>query len=231
MISTINTTSTPLSQNYSGVTSTESINSDAASTTTDQAATASNDNDLSLSTRSQKLSAIDNEFFNGSALTSDDITTLVERLYEYGLISSGELTTLNGEETDSDPDEVDPTSAIITQSLLSYIDDLEESLAALDETEMFGTVSLDELQTALDSAKTIINDVATAKTESDFKQTVSENNQILTQAMDSVEFYAMSEADQTTLNDIVKTLTVIDKLSVNQLTNASVSQYIAISKL
>jgi hypothetical protein len=231
MISTINTTSTPLSQNYSGVTSTESIDSDAASTTTEQAATASNDNDLSLSTRSQKLSAIDNEFFNGSALTSDDITTLVERLYEYGLISSGELTTLNGEETDSDPDEVDPTSAIITQSLLSYIDDLEESLAALDETEMFGTVSLDELQTALDSAKTIINDVATAKTESDFKQTVSENNQILTQAMDSVEFYAMSEADQTTLNDIVKTLTVIDKLSVNQLTNASVSQYIAISKL
>ncbi|WP_299267100.1 hypothetical protein [uncultured Psychrosphaera sp.] len=231
MISTINTTSTPLSQNYSGVTSTESIDSDAASTTTEQASPASNDDDFSLSTRSQKLSAIDNEFFNGSALTSDDITTLVERLYEYGLISSGELTTLNGEETDSDPDEVDPTSAIITQSLLSYIDDLEESLAALDETEMFGTVSLDELQTALDSAKTIINDVATAKTESDFKQTVSENNQILTQAMDSVEFYAMSEADQTTLNDIVKTLTVIDKLSVNQLTNASVSQYIAISKL
>jgi hypothetical protein len=231
MISTINTTSTPLSQNYSGVTSTESIDSDAASTTTEQASPASNDDDFSLSTRSQKLSAIDNEFFNGSALTSDDITTLVERLYEYGLISSGELTALNGEETDSDLNEVDPTSAITTQSLLSYIDDLEESLAALDETEMFGTVSLDELQTALDSAKTIINDVATAKTESDFKQTVSENNQILTQAMDSVEFYAMSEADQTTLNDIVKTLTVIDKLSVNQLTNASVSQYIAISKL
>ena len=231
MISTINTTSTPLSQNYSGVTSTESIDSDAASTTTEQAAEASNDSDLSLSTRSQKLSAIDNEFFHGSALTSDDIVTLVERLYEYGLISSGELTALNGEEADSVPDEVDPTSATISQSLLSYIDDLEESLAALDETEMFGTVSLDELQTALDSAKTIINDVATAKTESDFKQTVSENNQILTQAMDSVEFYAMSEADQTTLNDIVKTLTVIDKLSVNQLTNASVSQYIAISKL
>lgn len=231
MLSTINTTSTPLSQTYSGVTSTESVDSDEASTTTEQAAAASSDDDLSLSTRAQKFSAIDDEFFSGSALTSDDITTLVQRLYEYGLISSGELTKLNGEETDSDPDEVDPTSAIITQSLLSYIDDLEESLATLDETEMFGTVSLDELQTALDSAKTIINDVATAKTESDFKQTVSENNQILTQAMDSVEFYTMSEADQTTLNDIVKTLTVIDKLSVNQLTNASVSQYIAISKL
>lgn len=231
MLNTINTTSTPLSQTYSGVTSTESVDSDAASTATEQAAAASNDDDISLSTRAQKFSAIDNEFFRGDSLTSADIKTLVVRLHEYGLITSTEYSMLKGEDDTASETDADAVSEMMTQTLISYIDDLEQSLSVRDETDTFGSVGIDELQSALGSARTIINDVASAKTKSDFKQTVNENNKTLMDVVASPEFSTMSTDEQATLNEIVKTLTVIDKLSLDQITNSSVSKYVAISKL
>lgn len=229
MLSTINTTSTPLSQNYTGATSTESVDSDAASTTTGQAASVSNDDDLSLSTRAQKFNAIDKEFFSGDSITSEDIKTLVVRLHEYGLITNTEYSTLKGEDdTSNDTEDV---SEELTQTLISYIDELEQSINVRDETDTFGSVGIDELQSALSSARTIIDDVTSAKTKSDFKQTVSENNKTLMEVAASQEFSTMSTEEQAILNEVVQTLTVIDKLSLDQITNSSVSKYVAISKL
>ena len=229
MINTVNTTSTPLSQNYSGVTSTESVDSESAPTTTEQVASTSSDEDLSLSTRAQKFSAIDNEFFSGGHLTSEDIKTLVVRLHEYGLITNTEYSTLKGEESTSNDSE--DVSEKLTQTLISYIDEVEQSLSVRDETDTFGSVGIDEFQSALSSARTIISDVATAKTKSDFKQTVNENNKTLMEVTGSQEFSTLSTEEQAVLNEVVQTLTVIDKLSLDQITNSSVSKYVAISKL
>jgi len=85
---------------------------------------------LSLSTRSQKLNAISSEFFNGKAFSSIDTTKLIDRVYEYGLISKSEYNTLNeSTQNEGDSEAQESTS---TASLQQFIDQFKERMGKVD---------------------------------------------------------------------------------------------------
>lgn len=226
MISTIGSSATQIDQTYTNVSATQTVNSEVEETDQSAQETSNSDN-ISLSTRAQKMSAIDNEFFNGKPITSLDIQQLINRVHEYGLISDTEFEALGGSETETST--TNPVS--LTESLESYIVELQKSLDTLENTQMFSEVTIDEFQKALDSTKSILNDVEKAKKTSDFKLTLAENKQTLSQVLESEEFDALSMDDKVTVHDSIKALTIIDKISPDQLTNASVNQYIGVANL
>jgi hypothetical protein len=71
---------------------------DADSTTVRTSSTVSSDS-LSLSIRSQKLSAISKEFFNGP-IASNNVAALSQSLYENGFINNNDLQSLGGEQAE-----------------------------------------------------------------------------------------------------------------------------------
>lgn len=78
------------------LTTEQSSNSDSVT----QALSRSNDSDsLTLSIRSQKLSAISKEFFNGP-IASDNVAALSQSLYENGFISGSDLQSLGTEQAE-----------------------------------------------------------------------------------------------------------------------------------
>jgi hypothetical protein len=71
---------------------------DADSTTVRTSSAVSSDS-LSLSIRSQKLSAISKEFFNGP-IASNNVAALSQSLYENGFINNNDLQSLGGEQAE-----------------------------------------------------------------------------------------------------------------------------------
>ncbi|MBU2919037.1 hypothetical protein KO505_13860 [Psychrosphaera sp. F3M07] len=218
MISNINTTTTLVDPSYSNVASTEATDNDSETLSTDVQTDASSSDTISLSTRAQKLSAIANEFFNGKPIDSLDIGQLVERVYEYGLISATQYSALGGgQESESEP--------TATESVVQYIDDLKANLNGLGADHTFGEVSLSELQAALDQSRGIITKVNMEENNTHLSQVIAQSKQVLTQAYDSDQFSSMSEDDKLTMASVIKTLTVIEQLNTKQADNSLASKY------
>jgi len=160
----------------SGVSSTQETFKAEDSTTTEKTAHINSDN-ISLSTRSQKLSAISGEFFSGKSFSSVDTAKLIDRVYEYGLISKSEYNTLNHSTTSEDGAKTDePTS---TASLQQFIDQFKQRMGKVDGFQESTEKSVVALKEALNNASTILNDVEQAKKSPDFKAVLTQSKQTL----------------------------------------------------
>lgn len=176
---------------------------------------------ISLSSRSQKLNAIANEFFNGGEVDFDQLTN---RIYEYGLVSETEYQALGGGQSDDESD----TS--ITDSVAQYIGDLSSNLEQLDEDQTFNGITLIELQNALTESKELLTNIGSTEIDSSVSQQATDNQLILSQVYDSSEFGLMSEDDQVVMASVIKTLSVIGTLNSGQSTNSSVSAYTSVAQ-
>lgn len=202
-------TSTDTGTTTDSTSATEATDATSQTSTTESQTSSTSSDSISLSSRAQKLSALASEFFNGSSMDSIDIDQLVERAYEYGLLSSTQYSSLGGGENVSE-------SGSATDSVVQYIDDLKANLGAFGEDQMFGEISLIELQEALDNAREVIINVDMTQDNTDLLQTIADSKQILALAFDSEEFSSMSKEDQLTMESVIKTLSVIEDLKPSQ---------------
>lgn len=186
-----------------------------------------NNGNLSLSTRAQKLSAITSEFFSGKPVASIDTAKLIDRVYEYGLISQKEYASLNDKPQGvDDAVVVEPTS---TQSLSQFLDRFNERLSGIEGYQDSTDSTVVALKQALDHASIIFNDIEQAKKAPDFKSTLADTKETLTKLLNSEEFRAMPLDDKVDMSNVIKTLDVIDKISLKRLDNPMVNKYINIA--
>lgn len=218
------TTDTAEAADSANETETTSTTSQAA--TTDSQVSNTNSDSVTVSSRAQKLSALASEFFNGSSMDSIDINQLVERAYEYGLLSSTQYNSLGGGQAVTE----DESGA--TESVVQYIDDLKANLDTFGEDQMFGEISLIELQAALDDSREIITNVNMTQDNTSLLQVIAESKLVLAEAFESEEFSNMSKEDQLTMESVIKTLSVIEDLntpqsdtSTNSSANSAVNAY------
>ncbi|NRA55942.1 MAG: hypothetical protein HRU23_17530 [Gammaproteobacteria bacterium] len=182
---------------------------------------------LSLSTRAQKLSAITSEFFSGTSFASVDTAGLIDRVYEYGLMSNKEYATLTDNNYGiADTTEDEQTS---TQSLSQYLTDLDQRLSNIDDYEDSDNSSVVALKQALEHASTIFDDIEQAKKEPNFKSNLATTKQTLTELLNSTAFSEMELKDKVDMSNTIKTLDIIDKISINRLDNPMVNKYINIA--
>jgi len=203
-------TSTDTATTTDSTSATETTDATSQTSTTESQTSSANTDSINISSRAQKLSALASEFFNGSSVDSIDIDQLVERAYEYGLLSATQYSALGGGE------EVSESDSSATDSVVQYIDDLKANLDTFAEDQTFGEISLIELQAALDNAREIIINVDMTQDNSNLSQTISESKQVLALAFDSEEFSDMSQDDQLTMESVIKTLSVIEELNTTQ---------------
>lgn len=200
---------------------------------------------LYLSSKAQKLNALTDEFFSGKGISSFDVDALVERVYQYGLISKSEYSGLS----DKNATNVNaigsgqPSEKISTQTLVDFIDDFQQRLEHSEDddevssdttTEQAEQVeeenqALTDLKTALEQAKTILSDVELAKQSPDFKQNITQTIDTFKGIITTTAFEKMSLDDKVSLSNVEKTLEIIDKISPSRLSNSKVNQYMNIS--
>jgi len=187
---------------------------------------------LHLSSRSEKLNALSNEFFKSGSFTSADVNALVERTYELGFISKNEYLKLSENSVPEEIDnKIDKTS---TTTLIDYINEFKERLDKLDDKELEQASpeekeSLGAMKQALNSAKRILSDVEEAKLLPNFKSDLKDTILIFKDIISSQAFNTMALEDKVNLTNITKTLEIVDQLSPQRLNNKKVNQYIDIS--
>lgn len=226
MLSNINLYNSLTGSQQTKIQSSEKIVSPQETSVTAKADQTNNDN-LSLSTRAQKLSAITSEFFNGKPFASVDTAELIDRVYQYGLISKTEYATLSDKPQNVDDSTIiEPTS---TQSLSKFIDRFKERLDDIDGYQESDDQTVTALRQALDSASAILDDVEQAKKSADFKSVLIDSKQTLTALLNSEEFSAMPLEDKVDMSNVIKTLDIVNKLSINRLDNPMINRYINVA--
>ncbi len=184
---------------------------------------------LYLSTKAQKLNALNNEFFkSGSAI---DINALAERVYQYGLISKSEYEHFNGAEiSESGIQEPEVTT---TESLVNFIHQFQEkidkTLETPDEYEEEEKNLFTVLTEALNTAATVLKDIEKSKNEPDFKQSIKQAITALKEAIRTEPFGRLTLDDQVDIVKITKSLDIIDKITPQRLTNDKINRYLDIS--
>jgi len=215
-----------LGNQSSGVTASATVTKTEEAKATEKGELQKTDN-LSLSTRAQKLSAITSEFFDGKPFASIDTTKLIDRVYEYGLISQKEYATLNDKPQGvEDAAVIEPTS---TQSLSEFLDRFDERLNNVDGYQDSKDSTVVELKQALAHAGTLFDDIERAKKEPDFKSKLTSTKDTLTQLLNGEEFQDMPLDDKVDMSNVIKTLDIMDKISIKRLDNPMVNKYINIA--
>ncbi|WP_286234559.1 hypothetical protein [Thalassotalea sediminis] len=197
-------------------------------------------NSLFLSSKAQKISAINNEFFSGGSLNFDDLDSLKSRVYQLGLITKEEFGKLTN--TEYSEQELAAADDISTQGIANYINNflkrLDESDAGKNETndtvdkqtsDVEESESLIALKAALNNAKNIITDVENAKSKEDFKATLIKSMSILNESITAQAFEKMPIDDKVGLTKVYQTLEIVDKISPQRLTNQKLNHYMSIS--
>ncbi|MDO6489555.1 hypothetical protein Q4503_17810 [Colwellia sp. 6_MG-2023] len=240
MINNINTYSNLFNASSSASTTTSEIDEIIAAnkqeTITTEQAGESNSN-LFLSSRAQKVDSLSREFFNQGGLNFDDIDLFKERAYELGLISKQDYSRLAGTASAASDASEAADNALPNQSLVSYISDFLVRLDEPDSTETDisdeessdeDSDALTELIQALSTAKTILDDVELAKTDPDFKESLTSTLALLKETIDSDSFDKIPLDDRAGLAEVYKAVDIIDKISPQRLNNDKLNQYIKI---
>ncbi len=208
------TVSSALQNSVSNTTTDKTSDSSTTTATSDsQVATTS---DVELSTRAQKIQALSEEFFPGGPDTIVITDAFIERLKEYGLISSDDAQTLTaslGSTTDAESTIPLDTLATEVKSLISYLEEQQ----AEEET-------IDTLNSAL----------AVIENFDSFSSNTTELNTLLNE-VDVIQAAAseqgFSQAQQTTLDDLDTALSIATKLSPDSVTADKVNHYLEVLKL
>ena len=187
--------------------------------------------DVFLSSRAQRISLLNTEFFRGGSLTNTDVNKLVERVYEFGLISKEDYSRLSGKSLDQQP-----SAKAETTKLVDFIDDFSARLTksekddiGKDKQDTAGSKTVEKLTEALQQAKVILADVEQAKKQDNFKNLINQSITTLREVIDSSAFNKIPIDDRASLTNLGRSLEVIDKLSPQRLTNAKVNRYLDIS--
>lgn len=240
MINNINTYSSLFNTNASTTTSSSSEVDDIVAAYKQKMAASeqpelSNEN-LYLSTRSQKIYSISQEFFSQGSLNFDDIDSLKERVYQLGLISKQEYAGLTN--TELSEGELAAADALPSQNIANFIGDF---LKRLDETDA-GKVentndsepaeeseTLVALKGALTTAQTILADVEDAKTQADFKESLASTLSFLKETINANAFEKMPLDDKVGLSKVYQSLEIVDKISPQRLSNDKLNRYLEVS--
>ena len=239
MINSLNVYNSLLNTASSATTNTSAVDNiiaeHKANSAENQAASTSNDSNLYLSNRAQKINAISKEFFSGDALNFNDVDALKERVYQLGLISKNEYSTLTNSSSKTDNELSDDDNQ--TMSIVNFIGNLLERLqnddneSNADETEDLATsteeksASLTALIKALESAKDIISNVEEAKRASDFKTTLQDTLSLLKETIEAPSFEQIPLDDKISLSKVYQTLEIVDQLSPQRLNNDKLNKY------
>ena len=242
MINSLNTYSTLLNSASSASTSTSNtsevdniIEEYKASSAESEAVSKINDSNLYLSSRAQKINAISNEFFSNDALDFNDVEALKERVYQLGLISKNEYSTLTNSSSETESSENDNQAESIVDFIGSLLERLEnddnesietDDLTSAPEEE---SAALTALIKALESAKYIISDVEEAKRGSDFKANLQDTLLLLKETIEAPSFEKIPLDDKVSLSKVYQTLEIVDQLSPERLNNEKLNKYMDLS--
>lgn len=198
-----------------------------------------NDSNLYLSSRAQKINAISKEFFSGDALSFNDIDLLKERVYQLGLISKNEYSKFTNPSSETTGQASDSNSS--TESVTNFIGGLLERLQKNDskdeenapedsaKSEENKSTALTALIKALESAKDIISNIEEAKRKTDFKATLHDAMSLLKETIAAPTFEKIPLDDKIGLSNVYQTLDIVDKLSPQRLNNEKINRYIDLS--
>lgn len=239
MINSLNVYNSLLNTASSATTNTSAVDNiiaeHKANSAENQTASTSNDSNLYLSNRAQKINAISKEFFSGDALNFNDLDALKERVYQLGLISKNEYSTLTNSSSKTENESTDSDNQ--TMSIVNFIGNLLERLqnddneSNADETEDLASpteeksASLTALIKALESAKDIISNVEEAKRASDFKTTLQDSLSLLQETIEAPSFEQIPLDDKISLSKVYQTLEIVDQLSPQRLNNDKLNKY------
>ena len=242
MINSLNTYSTLLNSASSASTSTSNtsevdniIEEYKAGSAESEAVSKINDSNLYLSSRAQKINAISNEFFSNDALDFNDVEALKERVYQLGLISKNEYSTLTNSSSETESSENDNQAESIVDFIGSLLERLEnddnesietDDLTSAPEEE---SAALTALIKALESAKYIISDVEEAKRGSDFKANLQDTLLLLKETIEAPSFEKIPLDDKVSLSKVYQTLEIVDQLSPERLNNEKLNKYMDLS--
>jgi len=191
-------------------------------------------NNLFLSSKAQKISAISSEFFSGAELTFDDIGKLKEKLYQFGLISKGDYASLSSDIVNDSVSE--KNEALSTTTLSSFIGDFVERLNKEDgnekaegDDEINESESIVALTAVLQTAKDIFSNVEEQKNKAGFKSSLQESLALLKETISDKSFSGLPLDDQIGLSKVYQALEIVDNLSPQRLNNDKVNKYIELS--
>ncbi|WP_077340179.1 hypothetical protein [Pseudocolwellia agarivorans] len=199
--------------------------------------TSSNSSNLYLSSRSQKISSLSNEFFGQGGLNFDDVDSLKERVYQLGLISKEEYANLT--HTELSDEELAASKDVSSQNIASFIGNFLERLDAIDvkavtnadndEEPEEESETLTALKSALSQAKTILIDVEEAKKSPEFKESLTSSLSLLKEVINTNAFEIMPLDDKVGLSKFYQALEIVDKISPQRLTNDKVNRYMQVA--
>lgn len=182
--------------------------------------TSAKDN-LTLSTRAQKLHAISSEFFSDGNFTNVDSRKLAARVHELGLISDQEYQGLTGSQLFKQEQTAQATK---TSSLVDYLQSFKAKLPEQNE-EALGDNKQQFIE-GIDKATNILKDVESAKLSPTFKSDLTQSLSSL-KSLESTPFYqTLSDNEKSNISDSVLALEVINRISPQRLTNSQVNRYL-----
>ncbi|WDE00405.1 hypothetical protein [Thalassomonas actiniarum] len=232
MLTSINAYTTQTANNRLDTVNSTAESTASAGTVREESAAAAGNN-LFLSSKAEKINAISAEFFKKGPLTSVDVDKLVERAYEYGLISKAEYgnlaKTAQGEQSQ------EGETQTVTASLAGFIEDFQQRFNSVDADEQNGENSRTEptdteieMNKALSSAQAILSDVEQAKKADNFQQSLSHAIATLTEVVQSESFSQLPLDDRVGLSKSVQALEVVDKLTPQKQSNKFINRYLDI---
>lgn len=173
---------------------------------------------LKLSSRSEKLQAISKQFFSGSNLVNIDVKELIEKVYEYELISDEQYQSLKNNPLFKWED---------NKSEDKKIDSLVESLQSVRKViDSSNSINKAQFLSGISDAITILSDVEKAKTSPTFKQDIANAMNQLEKFTESESFKKLESKQQDSVEWSIAALEVIDKISPKRLSNPSINRYL-----
>lgn len=196
----------------------------------------SNQSNLYLSNRAQKINTISTEFFSGGDLSLASVEGLKERVYQLGLISKEEYAKLTNSAAEATSESSGNENA--TTSLTSFLGNLLERLKSDDDKKKENdsddstegkSEALTILIRTLEAAKEIISNVDEAKRETDFQTTLKDTLSLLKETIEAPTFEKIPLDDKVGLSKVYQTLEIVEKLSPQRLNNEKVNKYLELA--
>lgn len=178
---------------------------------------------LKLSSRSQKLQAISQEFFVNKDLTKVDTKALIEKVHEYGLISNDEYKTLKSDALFKDLKSKEKEEP---KSLIEHLRNLKKAVDKTDKDSGTTADNTASLSKGLAHAITILSDVEKAKGKPTLKKDIGNAQSELKKLSQSESFSKLSDEYQQAIKSSRVALEVIDKISPQRLSNPFVNRYL-----
>lgn len=195
----------------------QGVTAKAAKDSTDSSATPSSSDSsrsVELSTRAQKIQKLNEEFFSAGPQSVSITPEFLQRLAEYGFLSTDEASKLS-------PSTVSPDESTTRTlgELSDFIDRFSHEVKKADpENSLIST---------LQKAKSIINNFDGSKPSSlasDIKTVGAELNQYLNSAAGS----ALNSEDKSSLNQLEVALKIADRMNPENLTSKKINDYLSV---